>query len=108
MEYCDCGAPLAFSPDGVHCVGCSEAVECRAERQLRRELIPALVSRLEQERSFEFCVQLAQALGYEVVVHAGMVQLDKLESPVLAVYFQMDALIEDVLQEGKRCAHGKR
>jgi hypothetical protein len=24
MEYCDCGAPLAFSPDGVHCVGCYE------------------------------------------------------------------------------------
>ncbi len=26
MEYCDCGAPLAFSPDGVHCLGCSEAL----------------------------------------------------------------------------------
>jgi hypothetical protein len=23
-EYCDCGAPLVFSPDGVHCVGCRE------------------------------------------------------------------------------------
>jgi hypothetical protein len=108
MEYCECGAPLAFSPDGVHCVGCFEAAERRAERQLRRELIPALVMRLEQERSFELCVQLARALGYEVVVHAGMVQLDKPESPVLAVYFQMDALIEDVLEEGKRCADGKR
>jgi hypothetical protein len=24
MDYCDCGAPLAFSPDGVHCLGCCE------------------------------------------------------------------------------------
>ena len=24
MEYCDCGAPVAFSPDGAHCAGCSE------------------------------------------------------------------------------------
>jgi hypothetical protein len=23
-EYGECGAPLAFSPDGVHCVGCRE------------------------------------------------------------------------------------
>jgi hypothetical protein len=27
MEYCDCGAPLDFSPDGAHCVGCFEAIE---------------------------------------------------------------------------------
>jgi hypothetical protein len=26
MEYCDCGAPLAFSPDGMHCLGCYEAI----------------------------------------------------------------------------------
>src|SRR6266567_322458 len=26
MEYCDCGAPLAFSPDGVHCLGCYESL----------------------------------------------------------------------------------
>jgi len=103
MESCECGAPLAFSPDGVYCIGCSEAAERRVERQLRRELIPSLVTRLEQERSFELCEQLAQALGYEVVVQPGMVQLDKPESPVLAVYFQMDALIEDVLEEGKHC-----
>lgn len=32
MEYCNCGAPLAFSPDGVHCVGCYEARERRLER----------------------------------------------------------------------------
>jgi hypothetical protein len=24
VDMCDCGAPLAFSPDGVHCVGCYE------------------------------------------------------------------------------------
>ena len=32
MDYCDCGAPLDFSPDGVHCVGCSEARERCLER----------------------------------------------------------------------------
>lgn len=32
MEYCNCGAPLAFSPDRVHCVGCYEAMERRLER----------------------------------------------------------------------------
>jgi len=51
MEYCACGAPLAFSPDGVHCVGCAEAAACRAERELHREEIATLVVRLEQERS---------------------------------------------------------
>ena|SRR5258708_35133347 len=107
MEYCECGAPLAFSPDGVHCVGCSEAAERRVERQLRRELIASLVTRLEQERSFGVCEQLARALGYEVVVQPGMVQLDKPESPLLSVYFQVDALIEDVLEEGKHCFDGK-
>jgi len=103
MEYCECGASLAFSPDGVHCVGCSEA----AERQLSRELIASLVTRLEQERSLGLCEQLAQALGYEVAVVPGMVQLDKPESPLLSVYFQLDALIEDMLEEGKRCFDGK-
>jgi len=29
MEYCDCGAPLAFSPDGVHCLGCYEEIAHR-------------------------------------------------------------------------------
>ena len=24
MELCDCGAPVAFSPDGVHCLWCYE------------------------------------------------------------------------------------
>ena len=107
MESCECGAPLAFSPDGVHCVRCSEAAERRAERQLHRELIPSLVTRLEQERSFGVREQLALALGYEVVVQPGMVQLDKPESPLSAVYFQVDALIEDLLQEGKHCFDGK-
>jgi hypothetical protein len=107
MEYCECGAPLAFSPDGMHCVGCSEAGERRVERQLRRELIASLVTRLEQERSFGVYEQLAQALGYEVVVQPGVVQLDKPESPVLGVYFQIDALIEDVLEEGKHSLDGK-
>jgi hypothetical protein len=107
MESCECGAPLAFSPDGVHCVGCSEAAERRAERQLRRELIPSLVKRLEQARSSGLCEHLVQALGYEVVVQPGMVQLDKPESHLLAVYFQVDALIEDLLQEGKHCFDGK-
>ena len=107
MESCECGAPLAFSPDGVHCVGCYEAAQRRVERQLRRELIPSLVTHIEQERSFELCEQLARALGYEVVVQPGMVQVDKPESPVLAVYFQLDALIEDLLQEGKHCVDGK-
>ncbi len=27
MEYCDCGAGLEFSPDGVHCVACYEALK---------------------------------------------------------------------------------
>ena len=107
MESCECSTPLAFSPDGVHCFGCSEVAERRVERQLRRELILSLVTRLEQERSLELCEQLARALGYEVVVQPGMVRLDKPESPVLSVYFQMDALIEDVLEEGKRCFDGK-
>jgi hypothetical protein len=107
MEYCECGAPLAFSPDGVHCVGCSEAAERRVERQLSRELIASLVTRLEQERSLGLCEQLARALGYEVVGTSGMVQLDKPESLVLAVYFQLDALIEDVLEEGKHCVDDK-
>ena len=31
MDYCECGAPLAFSPDGVHCVGCSERQASRDE-----------------------------------------------------------------------------
>jgi len=101
MEYCACGAPLAFSPDGVHCVGCAEAAACRAERELHREEIAALVVRLEQERSYALCEQLAQALGYEVVATPGMVQFDKPGSPLLAVYFRVDALIDDVLEEGK-------
>ncbi|GCF07342.1 hypothetical protein [Dictyobacter arantiisoli] len=25
MDYCTCGGPLDFSPDGVHCLSCSEA-----------------------------------------------------------------------------------
>jgi hypothetical protein len=107
MESCECGALLAFSPDGTHFIGCYEAAERRVERQLRRELIASLVTRLEQGRSLGLCEQLAQALGYKVVVQPGMVQLDKLESPVLAVYFQIDALIEDMLEEGKRCLDGK-
>ena len=24
MDWCECGAPLAFSPDRVHCLGCCE------------------------------------------------------------------------------------
>ena len=32
MDYCDCGAPLDFSPDGVHCVHCYEALASRGER----------------------------------------------------------------------------
>ena len=32
MDYCGCGAPLDFSPDGIHCVGCYEALERRLER----------------------------------------------------------------------------
>ena len=107
MESCECGAPLAFSPDGMHCIGCSEAAERRVERQLSRELIASLVTRLEQERSLGLCEQLARALGYEVVVQPGMVQVDKPESPLLSVYFQVDALIEDVLEEGKHGFDGK-
>lgn len=29
MEYCDCGAPVAFSPDGVHCLWYSETIASR-------------------------------------------------------------------------------
>ena len=57
--------------------------------------------RLEQERSYALCEQLAHALGYEVVAKPGMVQLDKPGSPLLAVYFRVDALIDDMLEEGK-------
>jgi hypothetical protein len=32
-EYCSCGAPLAFSPDGVHCVGCYESLSGRVVGQ---------------------------------------------------------------------------
>jgi hypothetical protein len=31
VEYCDCGAPLVFSPNGVHCVGCYEALAERSD-----------------------------------------------------------------------------
>ena len=24
MDLCECGAPLVFSPDGVHCLACCE------------------------------------------------------------------------------------
>ena len=33
MEYCECGAPLAFSPDGMHCVGCYEVLSERGADQ---------------------------------------------------------------------------
>ena len=29
MEYCDCGAPVAFSPDGAHCLWCYEKIASR-------------------------------------------------------------------------------
>jgi hypothetical protein len=28
MDYCDCGTPLDFSPDGVYCLVCYEALSC--------------------------------------------------------------------------------
>ena len=33
MDVCECGAPLAFSPDGAHGVGCSERRALCDERE---------------------------------------------------------------------------
>ena len=37
MEYCLCGAPLDFSPDGVHCLACSERPSMEEQKVFESE-----------------------------------------------------------------------
>jgi hypothetical protein len=98
MDCCPCGAPMEFSADGVHGVGCDEAL---ARWRCDRKAVASLVARLEQDRSCVLCEQLAQALGYEVGVKPGAVEIDKPGYPLLSVYVHMDVLVDDLLQNGK-------
>lgn len=57
MDFCDCGAMLSsFSPDGVHCVACYEALAGRSETG---------VSVWREVRFREYCA------GLQAVILAG-------------------------------------
>lgn len=64
--------------------------------------VMALIERLEQERSYECCCELAACLGYGISGEAGCVQLNVPDSPLLGVYFSMDVLIEDLIGDARR------
>ncbi len=95
--YCDCGAPLAFSSDGVHCVGCYESLSACA---MEVEAVAHLVTRLEHERSLEACIALGKALGYTVQEEEA-VWLDHPLSCWISIYFQTETLVVDLLKTGK-------
>ena len=98
VEYCSCGAPLAFSPDGVHCVGCCES---RSVHAIDIEVVVRLVTRLEHERSQEACIELGEALGYTVQVQEDAVWVDHPLSRWVSVYFQTETFVADLLETGK-------
>ena len=60
-----------------------------------------LVGRLERERSADACIRVVQALGYGLVVEPGRMQLEVPGSRFVSVYFQLDALVDDVLAAGR-------
>jgi len=60
-----------------------------------------LVGRLERERSADACVRVAEALGYGLAVEPGSMHLEGPRSRFLSVYFQLDALVDDVLAAGR-------
>jgi hypothetical protein len=98
VEYCSCGAPLAFSPDGVHCVGCYES---RSARAIDVEGVARLVTRLEHERSLEACIALGEALGYTVQVEDEAVWLDHPLSRWMSIFFPRETLVVELLETGK-------
>jgi hypothetical protein len=67
-----------------------------------KEVLLGLISCLEQERSYERCIELASALGYEISGEPGEVWVDKPDSPLLSLWFSMDALIEELIGDARR------
>ncbi len=60
-----------------------------------------LVDRLEREHSYVWCIQLAHALGYKIGGENGSVWVDNPVSPFKFYYFQIDALIADLLRDAR-------
>lgn len=56
----------------------------------------------EQDRSYEWCVELAQALGYGIGGEPGAVWIDKPREPVYSLWFSLGALIEDLLDDARQ------
>jgi len=69
---------------------------------MERGVLAELIRRLEGERSYELCVELAGFLGYGISGEPGSVQVDLPHSPVLSVYFSVDALVEDLISDARR------
>ena len=60
-----------------------------------------LVACLEQEHSREACIALGEELGYTVQVEDEVVWLDHLLSRWMAICFQTETLVADLLETGK-------
>src|SRR5689334_9697846 len=60
-----------------------------------------LVTRLERERSYEACTKLVEALEGLLVEDGEMVTLD-LGGRFYSVYFNQDALVDDLISYGKQ------
>ncbi len=78
----------------------------RKKQKLDRKGVELLVSRLAYAREYEMALQLALALGYRVSGNEDAVQLNRWGDRLMAVYFQHDALIDDLLQEGRGVLNG--
>lgn len=66
------------------------------------DAVMALIERLEQEHSYECCCELARTLGYQISGEPGCVQVHIPHSRLFGVYFSMDALIKDVLDNARQ------
>lgn len=55
------------------------------------------LQRLERERSYDACVQVAEALGCRLMLESGSMRLDIPGGRYLSVYFQLETVVDDLI-----------
>jgi hypothetical protein len=70
-------------------------------RTMDVEVLARLVTRLEHERSLAAFIQFGEALRYTVQVEEDVVWVDHPLSRWMAIYFQTETLVADLLGTGK-------